>query len=145
MPTPRTGRPRGRPKGTKLKKTLEKEEARRVLREMVIEEMGPMIAAQIENAKGIKYLVARSKKGGRFVRLEHLPKPGEQVGADDEIIEVWAKDPSIQAFADLMNRALDKPVQQHDVNVPGLTDIASVLNEGRERVTKLRKRGNSNG
>jgi len=33
-------------------------------------------------------------------------------GDSEEIIEVWEKDPSVQAFTDLLNRALDKPAEQ---------------------------------
>jgi hypothetical protein len=32
--------------------------------------------------------------------------------AHEDIIEVWEKDPSVSAFTDLMNRALDKPKEQ---------------------------------
>ena len=32
--------------------------------------------------------------------------------ANEETIQVWQKDPSVSAFTDLMNRAIDKPVEQ---------------------------------
>ena len=35
-----------------------------------------------------------------------------KLGAKEEIIEVWEKDPSVQAFTDLLNRAIDKPADQ---------------------------------
>jgi hypothetical protein len=37
----------------------------------------------------------------------------------DEIIEVWEKEPSTQAAADLLNRALDKPTESVDVDFTG--------------------------
>ena len=49
------GTRRGRPKGSKGKKTIEKEQAREILRQAVIANLGPMLEAQIQNAKGIKY------------------------------------------------------------------------------------------
>jgi hypothetical protein len=69
-----------------------------------------MTEAQIANAKGIKYLVAREKKTGKFTRVEDIRG---QITAQEgeEIIEVWEKDPSVQAFTDLMNRTIDKPAE----------------------------------
>ena len=80
------------------------------------------MAAQIANAKGLKYLVARNAKSGKFDRvtpamLEAWEKDPDAMPA---MIEVWDKDPSIQAFTDLMNRALDKPAEQ--VKVTGADD-----------------------
>ena len=57
---------------------------------------------------------------GKFVRVtEAMAKVRSgHVSHDEEIVEVWEKDPSVQAFTDLMNRALDKPKEQAlDVNV----------------------------
>ena len=69
----------------------------------------------MSHAVGLKYLVVRDKKSGKFVRVgEALARQSEA-----ETIEVWEKDPSVQAFTDLMNRALDKPaeaLQQHAVS-----------------------------
>ena len=54
-------------------------------------------------------------------------------GKGEEIIEVWEKDPSIHAFSDLMNRALDKPKEQVlEVNIQG--DIVARLQEARKRI-----------
>lgn len=95
---------------------MEKEEARRLLRELVTAEMGPLVSAQIANAKGIKYLVVREKGTGKFVRVAEA---GARAGQGQEIIEVWEKDPSIQAFTDLMNRTIDKPIEQVSADVSG--------------------------
>jgi hypothetical protein len=75
--------------------------------------MDEMVSAQVAHSKGIKYLVVREKKGGKFVRVtEAMAKLRNDLTNDQEIIEVWEKDPSVQAFTDLMNRALDKPMEQ---------------------------------
>lgn len=130
----------GRKKGYKEKHTLAKEEAREHLRQKVIAELGPMLDAQINNAKGIKYLVVRDKKGGKFIRVtEAMAKA--KAGDTEETIEVWEKDPSIQAFTDLMNRALDKPMEQpqtHNVNLPGTEALLA-------RMIAARKRASGNG
>ena len=102
------GRKGGRPKH---QATIDKALMREELRRIVCAEMAPMTAAQIANAKGIKYLVTRHKNSGKFIRVtEAMAKV--KLGDDEEIIEVWEKDPSVQAYTDLMNRALDKPAEQ---------------------------------
>jgi hypothetical protein len=112
----------GRPKGSIEPKRIEKEEARARLRVLVMASMDPLVQAQIDNAKGIKYLVAREKKSGKFRRLteaQALLQVGGEEANDLEIIEVWEKDPSVQAFTDLMNRTIDKPVEQVTAEVTG--------------------------
>lgn len=103
----------GRPLGAKSASTISKEQAREALRAIVLEEMRALVAAQLANAKGLKYLVVRDKNTGKFLRVsEAMAKLNEH----EERIEVWEKDPSVQAFTDLMNRALDKPKEQ-DIEV----------------------------
>ena len=72
-----------------------------------------MIYAQIEAAKGIKYLMAREKRGGKFVPVtEDMAKAiAEGQDTQHELMEVWEKPPSTQAFSDLLDRSLDKPAQ----------------------------------
>lgn len=109
----------GRPKGSQNKATkakeLEKEQARELLRSMVKAQLGPMTEAQIANAKGIKYLMVR-EKGGKFVRVTEAMAGSL---ADEAIVEVWEKDPSVQAFTDLLNRTLDKPVESVQAVISG--------------------------
>lgn len=87
--------------------------ARQALQRIVLAEMRELLAAQIANAKGLRYLVTRDRFSGKFVRVtaERLAEM-EDPEARAEIVEVWQKEPSIQAFTDLMNRALDKPKEQ---------------------------------
>lgn len=100
----------GRPKG---KQTLEKEAIREITRQRVARRLLPLVDAQISNALGLKYLVVRDKHTGKFVRVTEAMARHKQALADnEEIIEVWEKDPSVQAFTDLMNRASDKPKEQ---------------------------------
>ena len=51
---------------------------------------------------------------GRFVHLTDWKQIEIALSSGDEGKYYWTytKDPSIQAFADLMNRTLDKPVEQ---------------------------------
>jgi len=106
----------GRKKGPA---TLEKEAAREVVRSLVFAQLEPLVSAQIANAQGIKYLVVRQKATGKFLRVGEA-KAALVGESDEETIEVWEKDPQVQAFSDLMNRALDKPAEQEQaVTVDG--------------------------
>jgi len=81
------------------------------------------VEAQIANAQGLKYLVTRDRKSGKFIRVTEAMARAKQ-GDDEEIIEVWEKDPSVQAFTDLLNRYLDKPKEQEaEVAVKGTLRI----------------------
>jgi len=126
----------GKPKGFKAKSTIEKEAAREALRQIVLRELEELTAAQIAQAKGIRYLVTRDKKTGKFVRVgEAMAK-----ASDEETIEIWEKDPSIQAFTDLMNRALDKPKEQEqEIKLTGEADLIEKLIAGRKRAADARK------
>ena len=72
-----------------------------------------LVEAQVAQACGIKYLMARNAKG-EFKRVADVgPEELDALLADgNTIIEVWTKDPSTPAFTDLMNRAIDKPKEQ---------------------------------
>lgn len=126
------------PKGYRTRKTLDKEAARAVLRELVVAQLEPLVEAQVKNAKGIKYLVVRDKKRGKFLRVTEA-MAAVKLGKDEEIVEVWEKDPSVQAFTDLMNRALDKPAEQEipvSLRMPQAEAILAALEEGRRRVAE---------
>ncbi len=53
---------------------------------------------------------------------------------------IYAKDPSIQAFTDLMNRALDKPKEQkQEVEITGEPELIAALMGGRQRAAKAKE------
>ena len=110
----------GRPPGTKNASTITKEQAREALRQIVLREMDDLCAAQLAHAKGLSYLVGRDKVG-KFKKLTSEEAEKALAGESEfTLIEVWQKDPSVQAFTDLMNRALDKPKEQEqEHNIKG--------------------------
>lgn len=130
----------GAKKGSKHAATITKEQAREALRTVVINEMAGMLAAQIAHAKGLKYLVARNKKTGKFervsaTRMEALLESDND--AELEAVEVWDKDPSVQAFTDLMNRAIDKPAEQaQKLEISGQIDVTTILQQRHARHRK---------
>ena len=112
--------PGGRPKGTtgiKQAQTISKEAARDALRQLVLAKMEQLVEAQLANATGLKYLVRRDAKTGKFLRVT-ADMLDEQT--DEDRIEMWEKEPHVGAFTDLLNRALDKPKEQEqEVAVTG--------------------------
>lgn len=78
------------------------------MRQQVIAKLLPLLEAQFANAQGIKYLVTRDKRSGKFTRVTEAMAGSLQ---GDEVIEVWEKDPSVHAFQQLIEQALDKPAQ----------------------------------
>lgn len=129
----------------KTKGTLAKEAARELVRQAITEQLGPMIEAQIANATGLKYLVTRERSTGKFIRVtEAMAKHRSDPNVVDdsfEVIEVWEKDPSVQAFTDLLNRAIDKPREQvQEIAVTVSNEMVSRLDRA-----KLRARGDKGG
>lgn len=118
---------------------MEKEAAREIVRQVVFAQLQPLLNAQIANAKGLAYLVTRDKKTGKFIRVTEAMARQKQ-GDSEEHIEVWEKDPSVQAFTDLLNRAIDKPKEQpQDLNV-NVVNHAEVLERARQRAHARNKK-----
>ena len=111
----------GRPKGTKDPHTREREAQKALHAQQVYAAQERITAAQIASACGLNYLVARERKTGKFVRLSEEMAQAIISGADadHEMLEVWKEAPSAANAKDLFDRALDKPVEPHtmDLNV----------------------------
>lgn len=111
------GRPKGYPKtggkqkGYKAPQTIEREEARKYLRDRVISELDPMLTAQIASAKGINHFFLRDPKTKQFSRIEDPDtiQAALNMGQEGSYYWIFTKDPSAQAFKDLMDRTLDRP------------------------------------
>lgn len=128
----------GRPKGHS-KPILDKLMAREELRRIVIEHIVPMTLAQVAQANGIKYLVVREKASGKFKRVGK--SRAERLNDDEEIIEIWEKDPSTSAYADLMNRAIDKPTETVEMNVTGGLELVKArLNAARKKAAERNRK-----
>jgi hypothetical protein len=129
----------GRPKGRKLQKTLDKESAREYVRLRVTQALDPLLDAQIANARGLRYLVVRDKNTGKFLRVTEAMARVKLKG-HEELVEVWEKDPNVSAFADLLNRALDKPKEQvQEIKLTGDEEQIRRLHAGRARAAASRE------
>ncbi len=133
----------GRPRGP-TRNTLDKIAAREYVRNRVMDELDPLLEAQFDNAKGISHFMLRDPETGQFKRLTD---PAEIVAAlnapgagEGSTYYIYAKDPSIQAFTDLMNRALDKPKEQkQEVEITGEPELIAALMGGRQRAAKAKE------
>lgn len=130
----------GKPKGTKWASTITKEAARDALRQIVLAEMPALTAAQISHAKGLSYLVGRDRTG-KFKKLTSDEADKALAGESEfTLVEVWEKDPSVQAFTDLMNRALDKPKEQEqEIKLTGEAHLIATLYDGRKRAAASKR------
>lgn len=117
---PRGGKRKGagRPPGPE-QSTLTKIAAREALRQMVMRHMEPMLRAQIAHAQGIGHLYTRDK-AGKFTKIENVAEVDRLLAEGEEDRDYWifTKDPSVQAFTDLLNRALDKPAEHVELSGP---------------------------
>lgn len=109
--------PGGRPEGSGAGFDKLRQQMR--LKEQVAAAQDRMTEGQIAAAAGIKYLVARNKKGGTF---KHLTEEGAKAilsGQDkeNEIVEEWEKPPSPQAYAYLMDQTIGKPANVVEATV----------------------------
>ena len=113
---------------------VEKVAYRQKARDLIGPHMADVIAAHIANAKGIKYLVVREKATGKFLRVGELA-----AAATEEIIEVWEKDPSIEAAKVLLDRLLDKPSEHVEMDVTGKISLVETLSAARKRLAKAKE------
>ena len=113
------------------------------LREQVAAAQDRMTEGQIAAAAGVKYLVARNKKGGKFTHLTEEGAKAILAGKDkeNEIVEEWEKLPSPQAYAYLMDQTIGKAVNivEADVSMGASEALMALLLEGRQRVAKAKR------
>ena len=139
MPRPKgLAKTGGKLKGYQAPATISKEQAREALRATVLKHMDGMLAAQIAHAKGIGHLYTRDK-AGKFTKIENQAQIDQLLieGVENTDYWIFSKDPSVQAFTDLLNRALDKPKEQEqEIKLTGEADMIQSLLAGRKRAAK---------
>src|SRR5215813_11431971 len=105
----------GRPKGMKWPSTLAKAEARDKVRQFINERLGEFLEAMADNVLGIRHLMMRDPKTGKFERITGDAKQIDEALKTKTAFWIYTKDPSVQAFTDLLNRALDKPAEHVEI------------------------------
>lgn len=109
----------GMPKGHITPKVIQKLEGKALLREMVLQNLTPIVRGLMAKATGINHMMLRDPENGQWVRLtsqeqieEALNAPGAEEG---KTFWIHTKDPDVQAASDLLNRAIGKPVEEVDI------------------------------
>ena len=97
----------------------DKDAERELVRQQVLKAREKMVRAQIEHACGISYVVLRHEDG-TYTRATDEVMLDAALKAGAAQFEIFTQAPNVQAFTDLMNRALDKPAEQ--VRVTGADD-----------------------
>jgi hypothetical protein len=101
--------------GRRWSSTWEKALVREETRKLIQQHLPVMVRAQIAHAIGIGHLFTRDKHG-KFSRIEDEAEIDRLLseGTQDTDYWIFAKDPSVQAFSELLDRTLDqapKPVE----------------------------------
>lgn len=136
---PRPGnRKGGMPPGHVTAKTIEKEAAKAALRQIVLEELRPLVRAQIDSAKGIAHFMLRDPENGQFKRLtdpaeieQALNAPGASEGST---YWIYVKDPQTPAFVTLMDRAMGKPVEEVQMELTVNEPLDKRVKEAKKRI-----------
>lgn len=126
-------------RGARQQRSIEKEVLRERTRAIIAPHLTKLLQAQIAHAEGLKYLITRDKKTGKFIRVPEAMAKTKAAGLaeNEEIIEVWEKDPSVQAFTDLLNRLIDKPKdQEQEIKVSGEVTLGEKIARARQRLAK---------
>src|SRR5262245_15406563 len=113
----------GKPKGTKWPSTLRKEEARELVRQYVTERLPQFLDAKSDKITGIRHLMMRDPKTGKFERITGDAKQIDKALKSKNACWIYTKDPNVQAFTDLMNRAIDKPAEHVEIEGAGSITI----------------------
>jgi len=90
------------------------------VRQYVTEHLEPLLAAQVDNAVGIKHLMIRDPKTGKFERITGDAKQIDKALKTKNAIWIYTKDPNVEAFKDLLNRCIDKPSEH--IQIAGADD-----------------------
>lgn len=128
----------GMPAGHKTPRTIQKEEAKAIMREMIIAELGPIVRAGIKSAVGVDHMMLRNEEDGTFRRLTELSEieralnhPGAKEGST---YWIHTKDPNIPALITLLDRAVGKPVEEQRIEVSGTVGLVDTLRKRKANI-----------
>jgi hypothetical protein len=125
--------------GRRWAATMEKALVREETRKYIQQHMPAMLRAQIAHAIGIGHLYTRDKHG-KFSRIEDEREMERLLteGVEDTDYWIFAKDPSVQAFSELLDRTLDqapKPIELTGAD-KGPLELTARITAARHRTGK---------
>ncbi len=132
---------RGVPKGYIQAKTIQKEEGKARLRELVLARLDPIVQGLIGKATGINHMMLRDQETGQWKRLETPEEITAALNAPDAEKDrtywIHTKDPDVQAAADLLNRAIGKPIEEVQMDLTVNEPLAQRMKKAKERLARL--------
>ncbi|MDD5065208.1 MAG: hypothetical protein PHQ35_10690 [Phycisphaerae bacterium] len=145
----------GKKKGTKNKKTIEKEKALELYKQEHLKKLRPLITAQQELAMGevvmLQRKLVKNQKTGKLERSGELT----QVRDASEVIRllnsdgrgedwhlIFTKDPNAKAQEDIFNRVFGKPKEEIDISV-AVKDLKAIQ-KGQRAIIELAKKRRRN-
>jgi hypothetical protein len=105
----------GRPAGSLNQSTLRKLAIRNRILARFEKDADAIYDAQLAQALGTKFLVARDKKTGKFIPLDEEKTALMLKCGQAESVEIWDRPPSTQAAQFLSDRAIDRPTEHQEV------------------------------
>jgi hypothetical protein len=135
---PKPGNKRGGPvKGQIYAKTIAKEEAKAILRDMVLSELRPLVRGLIKKAQGVDHMMLRDENG-QWKRMETefeiAAALNAEGAAEGSTYWIHTKDPDVAAAKDILDRAIGKPIEEQNVNLTVNTPLADKIKNARKRI-----------
>lgn len=129
-------------KGYVYPETIQKEQAKAVMRDLILAELRPIVRAGIRAATGVDHFMLRNEETGEFRRLTDpaeieaaLNHPGAKEGST---FWIHSKDPNIPALVTLLDRAIGKPVEEVQMEITSNEPLAQRMKKARERLASRR-------
>src|SRR5262245_48835934 len=107
---------------------LGKQSAQEAVRQQITAALEPLIDAAIRAALGVSYCFEREASTGRWRLVDDERALNRADTTPGRYLRIFTVDPSPRAFAELLDRALDKPGRpEQEVKVSGEVDIVHRL------------------
>lgn len=131
----------GRPKGTLNPSTLRKLALRDRILSRFEKDADAIYEAQLAQALGTKFLVARDPKSGKFIPVNEEQTKLLMESGQAETLEIWDRPPSTQAAQFIADRAIDKPTEHHEVTGEdgGPLEFTNILQSARKRLASAHR------
>jgi hypothetical protein len=109
------------------------------VRQYVTERLPEFLDAMSDDILGIRHLMMRDPKTGKFERITGDAKQIDKALKTRTAFWIYTKDPNVQAFTDLMNRALDRPAEHVEIAGAGSITIRWQRDEGEKQSGEVRE------
>jgi len=122
----------GRPKGAKSSKTIDKEIALEQMRQMILQEMKPILRGALDSARGLTVMFQKRKvknkatgkyeRTGELVRVTSLERVEELLKGNcsgDDWYYITTKDPNMVAIKELWDRTYGRTKENLDITSGG--------------------------